>query len=49
MDRLTIFSNARTQVEALRAKFPEVQTLGSIVRQIDYLIDLQSGIILIIH
>lgn len=43
MDRLAIFTNARTQVEALRIKFPGVQTLESIVRQIDYLIDLQSG------
>jgi hypothetical protein len=43
MDRLTLFRTARAKTEALHVRFPEVKTVQSIIRQIDYLLSLETG------
>lgn len=44
MDRLALFESARTKAEALHVKYPDVKTVESIIRQIDYLIGLEAGL-----
>ena len=43
MNRLSLFINARGQVDILQAKYLELPVLKSIARQLDYLIALESG------
>lgn len=44
MDRIALFEAARAKTEALHIKYPEVKTIESIIRQIDYLIGLEAGL-----
>ena len=43
VDRLSLFRNAKREVESLRVRFPEAHTLTSIVHQLEYLISLAGG------
>ncbi len=43
MNRLTLFQTAIKDAEALRLRFPQVATLVSIIRQLEYLSALESG------
>ena len=43
MDRLTLFEKALRETQSLRDQFPGMPTIASIVRQLDYLIALDSG------
>lgn len=45
MDRLALFEAARTKAETLHVNYPEVKTVESIIRQIDYLIGLATGVL----
>ena len=43
MGNLDIFLEALRRVEDLHSKFPDVQTIQSIIRQLEYLIGVKNG------
>jgi Tsi6 len=44
MNRIALFEAAQAKAETLRVRYPDVKTLESIIRQIDYLMALEKGI-----
>ena len=44
MNRLALFQDAHARAKALYKTYPELMTIDSVIRQIDYLIDLETGL-----
>jgi Tsi6 len=44
MDRIALFEVAQAKAETLHVKYPDVKSIQSIIRQIDYLMALEKGI-----
>jgi Tsi6 len=44
MNRLGLLTEALAKSKNLQEQFPEVQTIGSIIRQLEYLIGVESGV-----
>lgn len=45
MSLLALFEAALARTKELHLKYPEVETISSIARQIEYLIDLDTGVV----
>ena len=43
MNRIALFEKAKLRMVAIKEKFPRIDTITSVINQLDYLIGLESG------